>query len=161
MLGEPSSLAISAPRHVPSGARKASKAAPRLEPLEHRELLAGGGLNDVSMALSTDRPEYHRGQSIVMTLTETNTSQHDMTVYLGPSNDGFIATVGGEVWTSNPGPQPMWLVPKTIRPGKSITITVRWNGQANFNGSGPVTGHIVIRSELAGSPRTSIQLLSS
>ena len=71
--------------------------------------------------LATDRQVYHRGQPVVMTLTETNTSNHAVTVPLGPSTDGFYVTQNGrEVWASNTGPQPLFVVLKTLQAGRVV-----------------------------------------
>src|SRR5262245_26335471 len=58
----------------------------------------------LKIALATDQKVYHKGQPVVVTLTETNVSSKAVTVALGPSTDGFYATQNGvEVWASNAG----------------------------------------------------------
>ena len=62
------------------------------------------------MKLSTDHQVYRRGEPVVITLTETNTSQHAITVEQGPSMVGITVNHNGrEVWASNRGIQPMFV----------------------------------------------------
>ena len=70
------------------------------------------------MKLSTDHQVYRRGQPVVITLTETNTSQHDITVDSGPSLGGFFVTHNGrKIWASNAGIQPMFVLVRTLSTG--------------------------------------------
>src|SRR4051812_27419056 len=87
-----SSLAVSRPVPITSRAAvdaPASVSAPTPDP----------GLRVV---LTTDRSVYHRGQSVSMTLTETNASAQDVTLTTGPSANGFYVTRRGRsIWASN------------------------------------------------------------
>jgi hypothetical protein len=79
-----------------------------------------------TVRLTTNQPVYRVGQPVVMTLTETNTNQHDINVFLGPSSNGLFATRdGGKVLATNSGVRPMFLVSQTIKPGDSITLTAK------------------------------------
>jgi hypothetical protein len=110
--------------------------------------------------LTTDQAVYHQGQPVIMTLTAKNTTRHNVKLALGPSNDGFFATQNGaEVWVSNPGPQPLYLQLKTVRPGKSITLVAVWNGESNIGTPAIVTGTVVVQSQIAGAPPVTIQIL--
>jgi hypothetical protein len=112
--------------------------------------------------LTTDRSVYQPGQSVVMTLTETDTGTQPVTVNLGPSIDGFFVTQNGHtVWASNTGPQPQYILRETIQPGKSITLTARWNGHSNVGPSSTPTGILVVHSQITGAPTVTIQILSS
>ncbi len=109
--------------------------------------------------LSTDQQVYRRGQPVVITLTETNTSQHAITVYSGPSTDGFFVTHNGrKVWASNVGPQPMFILVRTLAPGQSITQSVTWNGQSNIGPASTPTGHLLVGSQVEGAQPVTIQI---
>jgi hypothetical protein len=101
--------------------------------------------------LSTDHHVYRRGQPVVITLTETNTSQHDITVEPGPSLGGFFVTHNcRRVWASNAGVQPMFILVRTLEPGQSITQSATWNGQSNIGPAWTATGHLVVGSQVEG-----------
>lgn len=147
---------------------------PAVERLEGRALLSAGlrrarlpvaaplvasVSEGVKVVLATDHPRYHRGQPVVMTLTATNTSNHDVTVPFGPSADGFYVTQNGRaVWASNSGPQPLYLVLKTLRPGESFTLSATWDGHANFRPASTPAGALVVHSQVAGAAPITIQI---
>ena len=109
--------------------------------------------------LSTDHKVYQQGQPVVMTLTETNTSQHDITVDSGPSLGGFFVTHNGRrVWASNAGVQPMFILIRTLEPGQSITQSATWNGQSNIGPSLTPAGHLVVGSQVEGAHSINIQV---
>jgi hypothetical protein len=109
--------------------------------------------------LSTDHQVYRRGQPVVTTLTETNTSQHDITVESGPSLGGFFVTHNGRrVWASNAGVQPMFILVRTLEPGQSITQSATWNGQSNIGPAWTATGHLVVGSQVEGVQPVIIQI---
>ncbi len=111
------------------------------------------------MKLSTDHQVYHRGQPVVITLTETNTSQHEITVGSGPSLGGFFVTHNGrKVWASNAEIQPMFVLLKTLEPGQSLTQSAIWNGQSNIGPAWTVSGHLVIGSQIEGVQPVNIQV---
>jgi hypothetical protein len=118
---------------------------------------AGEGLKIV---LTTDQKVYRKGQPVVMTLTETNTSNQTKTVALGPSTDGFYVTQNGvEVWASNTGPQPLFLLVKTIKPGASLTLSATWKGHTNIGPPSSPTGTFVVHSQIPGAAPVTIQIL--
>jgi len=109
--------------------------------------------------LSTDHQVYRQGQPVVITLTETNTSQHDITVESGPSVGGFFVTHNGHrVWASNTGVQPMFILIRTIAPGQSITQSATWNGQSNIGPARTAIGHLVVGSQVEGVQPVNIQI---
>ncbi len=109
--------------------------------------------------LSTDHQVYRRGQPVVITLTETNTSQQDVIVESGPSLAGFFVTHNGRrVWASNAGVQPMFILLRTLEPGQSITQSATWNGQSNSGPDWTATGHLVVGSQVAGARPVNIQI---
>ncbi|MBV8126373.1 MAG: hypothetical protein JO114_01765 [Planctomycetaceae bacterium] len=109
--------------------------------------------------LSTDHQVYRRGQPVVMTLTETNTSQQDITVESGPGLAGFFVTHNGRrVWASNAGVQPMFILMRTLEPGQSISQSATWNGQSNIGPSSTPAGHLVVASQVAGAQPINIQI---
>jgi hypothetical protein len=112
--------------------------------------------------LTTDHMVYHLGQPVVMTLTETNTSKHDSNIGLGPSLGGFFVTQNGhEVWASNTGPQPQFVVLKTLKPGESVTLSATWNGHSNLGPASTPTGLLVAHSQIAGAAPVTIEIRKS
>ena len=130
-----------------------------VEPLETKVLLSGLTAmgSDLARSIATDRTSYRVGQPVVITLTETNVSDHDVTTYHGPGSDGFIASWGGlAVWRSNPGPQPLFVAVEILHPNQSSTLHATWNGRSNLGSPGdpsragpPVQGIFVIRNQRA------------
>jgi len=142
---------------------------PVLEPLEGKALLssvAAAPVGPVAVAsanegvvvqLTTNQLVYHEGQAVQMTLTETNMTNHDVTISVGPSIDGFYVTKKGkEVWASNTGPQPQYILLKTLAPGQSFTLTATWNGQSNIGSASTPTGTLVVHSQVAGANTVTI-----
>lgn len=154
--------------------RRNVRATPRLEPLEGRALLSGVkpalvlGLPSIAppvsqalvLSLTTDHRIYQGGQPVVMILTETNSSQQDITVFDGPSINGFSASSNGHtVWTTNAGPQPLFFVSQTFTPGESITSSVTWNGRSNTGRDRQVFGEVEISTRALGGPTVDIDIL--
>jgi hypothetical protein len=84
-------------------------------------------LDGLTERLTTDRAFYHAGQTVRMTLTETNITTHPVAVSVGPSIDGFSITHNGAVvYRSNGGMQPMFIMLRTLQPGQSLTLTATW-----------------------------------
>jgi hypothetical protein len=112
--------------------------------------------------LATDQQVYRQGQPVVVTLTETNTSHRTVEVALGPSTDGFYVTQNGaEVWTSNKGPQPLFLMVKRIKPGASLRLSATWNGHTNIGSPSSPTGTFVVHSQIPGAAPVTIQIVPS
>ena len=127
-----------------------------LEPLEGRSLLSG-----LAYSLTTDQSAYQVGQPIVMTFQETNVSAHAITVDDGPSIDGFIVSQDGtEVWRSNSGANPMFVLADTLQPGQSLTLTATWDGVPDGD-TAPVPGTYVIANELDPQAATAMVTISS
>src|SRR4051794_28360473 len=111
------------------------------------------GPTDLAVSLTTDRSVYQVGQPIIMTLTETNTGDHEIDVEFGPAIDGFFVTRGGvEVWRSNLGPQPqgLFIGLKTLAPGEAFTRSATWDGQPNEGPLTSLTGGFEVHSEVTG-----------
>jgi hypothetical protein len=113
---------------------------PTVERLEAQTLLSGLGPlpaalppPPLTLTLATDRSVYQVGQPVHMTLTETNTTAHDVTFADGPSIDGFYVTssTGATVWRSNAGIQPLFLRLVVLHPGQSYTLQATWDGHPN------------------------------
>jgi hypothetical protein len=116
----------------------------------------------LKIQLRTDHSVYHLGQPVVMTLTMTNPTSRNVAVGLGPSIDGFFVTQqGSEVWASNTGPQPLFILLRTIRPGQSVTLSATWDGHSNLGPPSTPTGTLVVHSQIGGAPAATIQILSS
>ena len=127
-----------------------------LEPLEGRSLLSG-----LAYSLTTDQSAYQAGQAIVMTFQETNVSTHAITVADGPSIDGFIVTQDGtEVWRSNSGANPMFVLADTLQPRQSLTLTATWDGIPNGD-TAPVPGTYAIANDLDPQAATATVTISS
>ncbi len=141
---------------------------PAVETLEGKNLLTAPAAvaplvaaveQGLVVKLTTDHMVYHLGQPVVMTLTETNTSQHNITIGLGPSVDGFFVTQNGkEVWASNTGPQPQYILLKTLKPGGSVKLSATWNGHSNVGPASTPTGTLVVHSQVAGAAPVTIQI---
>jgi hypothetical protein len=83
--------------------------------------------NGLSMSLSLDKSNYSLGSPVNMTFTDTNVSSSPVKVLVGPSIDGFIVSKNGtRIWRSNPGPQPWYVVNRTLLPGQSFTFKATW-----------------------------------
>ena len=93
-----------------------------LEALENRELLSG-----LSFSLTTDKPVYDVGQTVTITLTETNTGDQPLTVPVVPT-EFTVRGSDGSFWQSNPtnAGQPPTSV--TLQPGQSISQSATWDG---------------------------------
>jgi hypothetical protein len=116
----------------------------------------------LAVSLTTDRTAYQVGQPILMTLTETNTSDGDITVEFGPSIDGFFVIHDGvEVWRSNLGPRPQsqFIGLKTLHPGESFTPSATWDGTANEGPPTTPTGTFEVHSQVPGANTVAIRIL--
>jgi hypothetical protein len=126
-----------------------------VEILEGKALLSGvvPGLSGSLVATPTTTSA---GTTVALTFTETNVSNHAITVTYGPGDDGFIASANGKnVWLSNAGPTPQYIELRTLEPGQSITVKATWNGHSNagvaggFGSEGPALhGTFTISNEL-------------
>jgi hypothetical protein len=119
---------------------------PRLETMENRSLLSslmpimGGapnivvspaaaeiGTTKLAVSMTTSGTSFTPGQVVKLTFTETNDTNQDEFVNLGPSTDGFVITEGGKtVWQSNAGANPLYIRRQLLVPGQSITLTADW-----------------------------------
>jgi len=92
-------------------------------------------------SLTTNQTTYTPGQVVQMTFTETNTTGHVVFVDVGPSNDGFSITRGGQtVWRSHAASE--YIVHRRLLPGQSITLTSDWTAKS-------VTGMYAAHNQLA------------
>jgi hypothetical protein len=150
---------------------------PRLEMLEGKALLSTAvGLahnaviqratpsapgSSVVATLTTDRRVYHPGQPVVMTLKESNPTNHSVSIGLGPSMDGFyVSQRGSRVWSSNAGIQPLFVMLEVIPPHGSITLAATWNGQANESPLQGATSVFQIHSQVHGARPVTIRILA-
>ncbi len=121
-----------------------------LEMLEGRALLSP--VAGLSSSLTIDHSVYQAGQPIHMTFTETNRTGQPIQLAAGPSTDGFTVSQNGRViWTSNAGPDPMYIMLVTLQPGRSFTVSATWNGVPNTGGvaaSSVDTGSFVVTDQL-------------
>ncbi len=118
---------------------------PAVELLEGKSLLSA--VAGLSETLTVSQASVGSGQPIVLTFTETNTSNHDIVVTDGASFQGFSVTQNGkEVWRSNFGPNPMIAVNRVLHPGQSLTDSVTWSGETNPGVKPSPTGAFVVHS---------------
>jgi Intracellular proteinase inhibitor len=97
----------------------------------------------MTVSLSTNQTTYNPGQVVQITLTMTNTSNHNETVLFGPSMDGFFITQNDKViWRSNEGVEPEYIAKRILKPGQSITLTARWTVPPS------VTGNFVVHDQM-------------
>ena len=109
---------------------------PRVEGLEQRALLS-----DLSVSLTTDKPVYQPGDPIQFTFTETNISDHPVNIGEGPSIDGFLVSENGiQIWRSNSGAMPAFVMLLPLQPGQSFTLESTWNGSPNVVSSAMLAG---------------------
>ena len=107
---------------------------PNVELLEGKTLLsaASAATSGLVGSLTAVATGTGAGTRVVVTLTETNVTDHDVTIDVGPTNDGFVATRDGKaVWASNPGIQPQYLILETVKAHHSITFHATWDGRSN------------------------------
>jgi hypothetical protein len=139
-------ISIAGPSSVSpaGGVQMLRRARLTVETLEGRTLLS-----DLAISLTTDRQMYGEGQSIHMTLKETNISKHDVFVAYGPSTDGFSVIHNGvEVWRSNEGAVPLFILLRELRPGESVTLQATWNGKQNEGHHTNPTGTFVVHNQM-------------
>ena len=111
-------------------------------------------------SLTTNQSVYTVGQNVQMSLTATNDTTQDVTIWVGPNSNVFSVTQNGKVvWRSNEGPQPLYpTVAKVLKPGQSLTLTAEWKAAATgkfdlpnqLAPQGPVATFSVVASQPAG-----------
>jgi uncharacterized protein YpmB len=106
----------------------------------------GTGLD---VKLTTNQTTYQIGQVVQMTMTATNDTDHDVTVFVGPNTNVFTIMQDGQiVWQSNSGPQPLNpTVAKVLGPGQSLTLTASWT--SNATGTFVVSNDVVPQGPVA------------
>jgi hypothetical protein len=130
---------------------------PAVETLEGKALLSGGlglpsGLEGSLSAVETRTP---KGIQVTVTLTETNVTNHDIELALGPDSTDFVATRGGKpVWDTRLGIHPQIVVLETLKAHQSVTRSNIWDGRSNlvdpsdpWKEGPPLTGTFTITSE--------------
>jgi len=132
---------------------------PNLEPLEGRALLS-----DVAVTVTTDQQSYQVGQPIRIRLTETNSTNHDVTVAEGCGVSDFWTTQNGaELWRkSKDGPQPLCpiFLGGVLHPHESRTFDALWNGHTDEGPPGTPTGVVQVSGQIDGvaSPPVAIRI---
>ena len=81
----------------------------------------GSGL---AISLTTNQSTYVVGQAVQMTLTATDDTNHNVTVWVGPDTNVFFITRNGHsIWQSNSGPAPLNpTVEQVLVPGQSLIL---------------------------------------
>jgi hypothetical protein len=130
-----------------------------VEPLEGRALLSG-----LAVTVTTDQPSYQVGQPINITLTETNTTDHDMTVAEGCGvNDLWATQNGAELWRkSKDGPQPLCpiFLGGVLHAHESRSFGALWDGHTDEGPPGTPTGVVEVFGGVDGvsSPPVAIRI---
>jgi hypothetical protein len=125
---------------------------PRAKRFDVEGLEARALLSDLSISLTTDKGSYVPGESIHMTLTETNVSNHDVNIYWGPSVDGFqVVHDGVPVWAENEGAIPAFIISQTLKPGESYKQTAIWSGKQDQGSPVDPNGTFAVLNEVAPS----------
>jgi len=132
---------------------------PNVELLECRALLS-----DLAVTVTTDQPSYQVGQPVRITLTETNTTDHDVTVAERCGVNDFWATQdGAEVWRkSKDGPQPLCpiFLGGVLHAHESRSFGALWNGHTDEGPPGTPTGAVQVFGRVDGvsSPPVAIRI---
>ena len=130
---------------------------PAVEFLEGKALLSAGlGLpSGLVGSLTAAETRTAKGTQVTVTLTETNATNHDVEVALGPGSSDFAATRGGKrAWDTGLGIHPQNIRLETLKPHESITLGNTWDGRSNlvdprdpWKEGPPLTGTFTITSE--------------
>jgi len=132
---------------------------PKVEPLEGRALLS-----DLAVTLTTDQPSYQVGQPVRITLTETNATNHDVTVAEGCGiNDFWVTQNGVELWRkSKDGPQPLCpiFLGGVLHAHESRSFNALWDGHTVEGPPGTPTGVVDVFGRVDGvaSPPLAIRI---
>jgi hypothetical protein len=116
----------------------------------------------LTYTLTTNQSTYRVGQPIIMTFTETNTSNQPVEVALGPTTAGFDVFHNGRiVWQSNLRAPFVPVKFEPLLPGQSVTITATWNGIPNEAQPVVETGTFTVTNQQApAGPSATFQILS-
>jgi hypothetical protein len=96
----------------------------------------------LAITLTTNQSNYTVGQLVQITLTVTNDSNHDVTIWVGPNtNVFFIAQDSAIVWQSNSRPSRRPTVAHILHPGQLLTLTAAWTATE--------TGTFVVSNQIA------------
>jgi hypothetical protein len=130
-----------------------------IEPLEGRALLS-----DLAVTVTTDQPSYQVGQPVRMTVTETNVTNHDVTVAEGCGiNDFWVMQDGAELWRkSRDGPQPLCpiFLGGVLHAHESRSFNALWDGHTDEGPPGTPTGVVDVfgRADGVASPPVAIRI---
>lgn len=109
-----------------------------------------------SVSVTTDRASYRPGQPVTITLTETNTTGHDVPAVFGCQILSASATgPGGPVWRY----RDMRLCPTIVgvlHAGESRRFTLVWDGRPHAPGARLVPGVYTIRAGVDGVSGTAV-----
>ena len=106
-------------------------------------------LSELTISLTTNQSSYTVGQNVQMSLTATNDTRHNVTVWVGPKTNAFSITQNGQtIWRSDSGPQPLSpTVRRVLHPGQTLTLTANWT--ATSAGTFVVHNQMVPRGPVA------------
>ena len=132
---------------------------PNVEPLEGRALLS-----DLAVTVTTDQPSYQVGQPVHITVTETNATNHDVTVAEGCGiNDFWVTQNSTELWRkSKDGPQPLCpiFLGGVLHAHQSRSFDALWDGHTDEGPPGTPTGVVEVFGRVNGvsSPPVAIRI---
>ena len=116
-------------------------------------------MSPLKTTVSTDQPTYQVGQTIVMSLQETNTSNQTIT-FLPDATTFNVEQQGGSVVYSVTTPNAT--ATETLQPGQSFTEAATWNGIALGSSSNtPSTGSFVVTNSAAQQGSTASFLIAA
>jgi hypothetical protein len=96
----------------------------------------------LAINLTTNQSSYSVGQTVLMTMTATNDTNHAVTVAIGPGENAFFISQNGQiVWRSDSGALPQYIARRTLEPGESLTLQADWTAS--------LTGSFVVSNQIA------------
>ncbi len=113
----------------------------------------------VSASVATKQRATHDGQTVLITLTLTNTSGQSVTISPNSTSDGFrVLSDSTQVWHSSRSPR--IARSRTLAPGETITFQAVWNSKAHPRGENTLArGPYTVVASMAGySAATTIQI---
>jgi len=86
--------------------------------------------SQISLTLTSDKPTYVLGETPAFTGTFSNTSATACKLTFAPSNETWTVTSGtDQIWTTTGCTSSQIAETKTIRPGRTRSVSITWNGK--------------------------------
>jgi hypothetical protein len=108
--------------------------------------------SELAINLTTNQASYSIGQNVLMTLTVTNVTHHNVRIGVGPSTTAFTISQDGQtVWHSPSTPQ--YIEQRILHPGQSFTLTANWTATGS--------GNFVVSNEMVRGPVATFSVSAS